>query len=114
MVNPLVRNLAIAAFIAAGFPVHAQTYPVKPVRFVVPFVPGGPTDIQGRMLGEKLSQRLGQQVIIDNRGGAGGNIGMDLTAKSPPDGYTIVIATVGTWAVDPYLYQPPFDPVKDF
>jgi tripartite-type tricarboxylate transporter receptor subunit TctC len=93
---------------------HAQSYPAKPVRFVVPFVPGGPTDIQGRMLGEKLAQRLGQQVIIDNRGGAGGNIGMDITAKSPPDGYTIVIATVGTWAVNPYLYKLPFDPVKDF
>ena len=85
------------------------------MRFVVPFVAGGPTDIQGRMLGEKLGQRLGQQFIIDNRGGASGNIGMELTAKSPPDGYTIVIATVGTWAVNPSLYkQMPFDPVKDF
>jgi tripartite-type tricarboxylate transporter receptor subunit TctC len=92
----------------------AQPYPAKPVRFVVPFVPGGPTDIQGRMLGERLSQRLGQQVIVDNRGGAGGNIGMELTAKSPPDGYTIVIATVGTWAVNPFLYQLPYDVVKDF
>jgi tripartite-type tricarboxylate transporter receptor subunit TctC len=84
------------------------------VRFVVPFVAGGPTDIQGRMLGEKLSQRLGQPVLIDNRGGAGGSIGMELTAKSPPDGYTIVIATVGTWAVNPYLYKQPFDVLKDF
>jgi tripartite-type tricarboxylate transporter receptor subunit TctC len=92
----------------------AQPYPSKPVRFVVPFVPGGPTDIQGRMLGEKLAQRLGQQVIVDNRGGAGGNIGMEITAKSPPDGYTIVIATVGTWAVNPYLYKLPFEVVKDF
>ena len=92
----------------------AANYPVKPVRFVVPFVAGGPTDIQGRMLGEKLSQRLGQQFVIDNRGGAGGNIGMELTAKSPPDGYTIVIATVGTWAVNPHLYKLPFDVVKDF
>ena len=93
----------------------AQNYPAKPVRFVVPFVAGGPTDIQGRMLGEKLSQRLGQQFIIDNRGGANGNIGLELTAKAPPDGYTIVIATVGTWAVNPSLYKNmPFDPVKDF
>ena len=109
----LVRSLAVVAAIAA-LPAHAQNYPVKPLRFVVPFVPGGPTDIQGRMLGEKLSQRLGQQVIIDNRGGAGGNIGMELTVKSPPDGYTIVIATVGTWAVNPYLYQLPFDVMRDF
>ncbi len=89
-------------------------YPTKPVRFVVPFVPGGPTDIQGRMLGEKLAQRLGQQVLVDNRGGAGGNIGMELTVKAPADGYTIVIATVGTWAVNPHLYKLPFDVVKDF
>lgn len=67
------------------------------------------------MLGEKLAQRLGHQFIIDNRGGAGGNIGMELTAKAPPDGYTIVIATVGTWAVNPSLYKNmPFDPVRDF
>src|SRR6188472_2520444 len=103
-------TLAIMASGAA-----AQQYPTKPVRFVVPFVAGGPTDIQGRMLGEKLGQRLGQQFIIDNRGGANGNIGLELTAKAPPDGYTIVIATVGTWAVNPSLYKNmPFDPVKDF
>ena len=98
---------------------HAQTkaagpYPTKPIRLVVPFVPGGPTDIQGRMLGEKLGQRLGQQVIVDNRGGAGGNIGMEITARAPADGYTLVIATVGTWAVNPFLYTLPFDVVKDF
>ena len=99
--------------VAAG--AAAQQYPVKTVRFVVPFVAGGPTDIQGRMLGEKLTQRLGQQFIIDNRGGANGNIGMELAAKSPPDGYTLVIATVGTWAVNPSLYkQMAYDPVRDF
>lgn len=104
-----------ASLLAAADCAFAQTYPVKPVRVVVPFVAGGPTDIQGRMLGEKLGQRLGQQFIIDNRGGANGNIGMELAAKSPPDGYTIVIATVGTWAVNPSLYkQMAFDPVKDF
>ncbi len=113
--NPY-RYFAIALSLSAlsAIPSQAQTYPSKPVRFVVPFVPGGPTDIQGRMLGEKLAQRLGQQVLIDNRGGAGGNIGMELTAKAPPDGYTIVIATVGTWAVNPYLYKMSFDVVKDF
>lgn len=91
-----------------------ENYPNKPIRFVVPFVAGGPTDIQGRMLGEKLSQRLGQQVVVDNRGGAGGNIGMEITVKAPADGYTLVIATVGTWAVNPHLYKNmTFDVVKD-
>ncbi len=109
------KNLSCALALAMlAFGVHAQQYPAKPVRFVVPFVAGGPTDIQGRMLGEKLGQRLGQQFIIDNRGGAGGNIGMELTAKAPPDGYTIVIATVGTWAVNPHLYKLPYDVTRDF
>ncbi len=113
MKKPCIALLAVASFAAA--PTVAQTYPAKPVRVVVPFVAGGPTDIQGRMLGEKLAQRLGQQFIIDNRGGANGNIGMELAAKSAPDGYTIVIATVGTWAVNPSLYKKmPYDPVRDF
>src|SRR5688572_15214686 len=112
--------LAVCAALALASHAHAQSkaanpYPTKPIRFVVPFVAGGPTDIQGRMLGEKLGQRLGQQVVVDNRGGAGGNIGMEITAKAPADGYTLVIATVGTWAVNPHLYgKMPFDVVKDF
>jgi tripartite-type tricarboxylate transporter receptor subunit TctC len=110
-IRPLTLAVALAACATGA---AAQTYPAKTVRFVVPFTAGGPTDIQGRMLGEKLGQRLGQQFIIDNRGGAGGNIGMEITAKAPPDGYTIVIATVGTWAVNPSLYKLPFDPVRDF
>jgi tripartite-type tricarboxylate transporter receptor subunit TctC len=114
MMISLVRGALALFAVTLSLSVHGQTYPAKPVRLVVPFVPGGPTDIQARMLGEKLGQRLGQQVIIDNRGGAGGNIGMELTAKSPPDGSTIVIATVGTWAVNPYLYQLPFDVIRDF
>jgi len=114
-----LSRIAVLTALALASAAHAQTkgpagYPTKPIRFVVPFVPGGPTDIQGRMLGEKLSQRLGQQVIVDNRGGAGGNIGMEITARAPADGYTLVIATVGTWAVNPHLYQLSFDVVKDF
>ena len=114
-VSMKVTRTALAIACLSALPAAAQTYPSKPVKFVVPFVAGGPTDIQGRLLGEKLGQRLGQQFIIDNRGGANGNIGMEITAKSPPDGYTIVIATVGTWAVNPSLYkQMPYDPVRDF
>ena len=117
--NLRVHHVAVFVALASAGGVQAQTkgpaqYPTKPIRFVVPFVPGGPTDIQGRMLGEKLGQRLGQQVIVDNRGGAGGNIGMEITARAPADGYTLVIATVGTWAVNPHLYQLSFDVVKDF
>ena len=113
MTSPLqyAYALALAAFAAGA---AAQQYPSKPVRFVVPFVAGGPNDIQGRLLGEKLAQRLGQQFIIDNRGGAGGNIGMEIVAKAPPDGYTLVIATVGTWAVNPHLYKLPYDVLRDF
>ena len=107
--SAFILGCAIAAQAAI-----AQPYPAKPIRLVVTFVPGGPTDIQGRMLAEKLTPRVSQQVIVDNRGGAGGNIGMELVAKSPPDGYTIVFSTVGTWAVNPHLYSLPYDVVKDF
>ena len=89
-------------------------YPTKPIRFIVPFPPGGTADIQGRMLAEKLTQRLGQQVVIDNRAGANGIIGMELVARAPADGYIIIIATVGTWSVHPYLYKLPYDVLKDF
>jgi tripartite-type tricarboxylate transporter receptor subunit TctC len=92
----------------------AQQYPVKPIRLVVTFAPGGTTDIQARMLLDKLIPRLGQQVILDHRGGAGGNIGMEAVARAPADGYTLVITVVGTWAVNPYLYKLPYDVQKDF
>ena len=112
----MCKYLFLLSFLYSIGNTSAQdSYPNKPIRFVVPFVAGGPTDIQGRMLGEKLGQRLGQQVVIDNRGGAGGNIGMEIVAKAPADGYTLVIATVGTWAVNPHLYKNmPFDVIKDF
>lgn len=113
-----VVSLLIALY---GFVVHAQAqptsapaYPTKPIRFVVPFAPGGTADIQARMLGEKLAQRFNRQVLIDNRPGAAGNIGMEIVAKAPPDGHTIVIAFVGSWAVNPHLYKLPFDVVNDF
>jgi len=93
----------------------AQEYPTKPVRLIIPFAPGGSNDILGRLIGAKLSETLGQQVVIDNRPGAGGSIGVELAARSAPDGYTLVIGHIGTLAVNPTLYRRlPYNPLKDF
>ena len=93
----------------------AQAYPSKPIRLVVPFPPGGPTDILGRAIGAKLAEQMGQPVIIDNRGGAGGGIGADNVAKSAPDGYSLLLGTTGTHTINPNLYSKlPYDPIKDF
>jgi tripartite-type tricarboxylate transporter receptor subunit TctC len=102
---------------ALGFSASAwgQAFPTKPVRFVVPFAPGGSTDTLARALGQKLSDSLGQQVVIDNRTGANGNIGMDIVAKAPPDGHTIVLGYIANVAIGPSLYDKlPFDPVRDY
>ena len=108
--------MCAAALLAIGWSAAApaQQYPAKPVRLVVPFPPGGGADIMARIFSDKLTQRLGQQVIVDNRPGANGNIGMEVVAKSPPDGHSIVIATVGTWAASPFLYKLPYDVLRDF
>ncbi|HEY1325780.1 MAG TPA: tripartite tricarboxylate transporter substrate binding protein [Casimicrobiaceae bacterium] len=96
-------------------PAHAQDYPTRPVRLVVPFPAGGPTDIVARPLAQFLSDGLKQQVIVDNRGGAGGSIGAELVAKSAPDGYTLLMGTVGTNAINATLYRKlAYDPAKDF
>lgn len=93
----------------------AQAYPAKPLRFIVPFAPGGGNDVLARVLGSKLSEQLGQQVIIDNRAGAGGIVGSELAAKAPPDGYTVLMGHIGTLAINPSLYPKlPYDPIKDF
>jgi tripartite-type tricarboxylate transporter receptor subunit TctC len=99
-------------FLAA--PVYAQTaYPTKPIRLVVPYPPGAGTDIIARTVGQKLGEALGQQVVVDNRGGGGGVIGADAVAKSPPDGYTMGLVT-STFAMTPTLQKPPYDPIRDF
>jgi tripartite-type tricarboxylate transporter receptor subunit TctC len=109
--------LALAAVVLSSGAALSQpaSYPSRPVRIIVPFTAGGTTDIFARLVGEKLSGSLGQQFIIDNRGGAGGNIGTDAVAKAEPDGYTLVMGTVGTHAINASLYaKMPYDPLNDF
>jgi tripartite-type tricarboxylate transporter receptor subunit TctC len=109
----LLAALALAA--AAPFTAGAQAYPAKPITVIVPFAAGGTTDILARVIGQALNKELGQSVIVDNRAGAGGNIGAQLAAKAAPDGYTLFMGTVGTHAINQSLYKKmPFDPVKDF
>ncbi len=111
----MVPRIFCALFCLAASVAFAQGYPSKPVRMVVPFPPGGTTDILARAVGQKLSEAWGQQVVIDNRPGAGGNIGTDIVAKAPADGYTLLMGTVGTHAINASLYAKlPFDPIKDF
>ncbi len=94
---------------------YAQAYPSKPIRLVVPYPPGGPLDIMARAIGQKLTEAWGQPVVVDNRAGAGGNIGADLVAKSPADGYTLLMGAVATHAINPTLYgKLAYDPVRDF
>ncbi|MGE0559201.1 MAG: Bug family tripartite tricarboxylate transporter substrate binding protein [Burkholderiales bacterium] len=111
----LVHSIVIALLLVLGaFNAAAQQYPAKPVRFIIPFPPGGPTDIMGRLAADILARAYGQQFIADNRGGAGGNIGSDLCAKAPADGYTICMMTAAQ-GISPGIYRKlPFDPVKDF
>ena len=111
----LLAGIAMAAAGALPHAALAQNYPTKPVTIVVPFAPGGTTDILARIVGQGLTSELGQPVIVDNRAGAGGNIGASLAAKAPADGYTLFMGTVGTHAINQALYKKmPFDPVKDF
>jgi tripartite-type tricarboxylate transporter receptor subunit TctC len=99
---------------ATAAPLGAQTYPNRPIRFILPFPPGGATDILGRIIGQKFAERLGQPVVPENRPGGAGNIGLEATANAKPDGYTIVL-TVQTIAISPSLFKKlNYDPVKDF
>ena len=94
---------------------QATDYPTKPLKFVVPYPPGGPLDTMARLLAEKAKTSLGQQVVVENKPGAGGNIGADVAAKASPDGYTLVMGAVATHAINPWLYSSiPYDPIKDF
>jgi tripartite-type tricarboxylate transporter receptor subunit TctC len=106
--------LAAALLIAIPGAVCGQQYPAKPVRIIVPFAPGGATDIVTRLLAQKLTEAWGQQILVDNRGGAGGNIGGELAAKSPPDGYTLFMTSGSIVTANQHIYRKmPFNPEKD-
>jgi tripartite-type tricarboxylate transporter receptor subunit TctC len=111
----LVRLAAFAALAVIGAGVAAQGYPNKPVRMIVGFPPGGGTDVVARVIGAKLSEWWGQAVAVENRPGATGTIGADVVAKSPPDGYTLIMGHVNSHAIAPNLFAKlPYDPIKDF
>jgi len=111
MTASAIAVLLISALVA---PLSAQTYPTRPIRLILPFPPGGPTDLLGRVIGAKLGERLGQPVVPENRPGAGGNVGLEFVAKARPDGYTIVIGSAAL-AIIPSLYRKlNYDPIKDF
>ena len=115
MWSALLRIVFACAFAAMPLLAAAQNYPARPVRLSVPFPAGGTTDILARAIAQKLSEGLGQQFVVDNRPGAGGNIGADFVAKAPPDGYTLLMGTVGTQAINTSLYaKMPYDAAKDF
>ena len=110
-----VVALAALGCLAASAIAIAQSYPSRPVRMIIPFPPGGGADSMGRIIGQKLSESWGQQVLFDNRAGAGGNIGAEVAARAAPDGYTIGVMSAGIAAINPFLYKRvPYDPIKDF
>lgn len=107
--------LAIGCAVAVPAASLAQAYPTKPIRIFVGYAPGGTTDIIARIIGARLSETMGQPVVVENRAGAGGNIGAELVAKAAPDGHTLMLATAGTMAVNPSIYKSmPVDTVRDF
>jgi tripartite-type tricarboxylate transporter receptor subunit TctC len=111
----VLAGLVTALLVPGASATAESTYPSKPVRMIVSFAAGGPTDIVARIMGARMGEILGQQFIVENKTGAGGNIGADVVAKSAPDGYTLLMATVSTHAINPGLYRKiPYDPIGDF
>jgi tripartite-type tricarboxylate transporter receptor subunit TctC len=105
--------LGAALAVCVNAPAHAQTYPSKPIRIIVPIAPGGSTDMVGRLMGQRLSEQMGVPVYVDNRPGAGATIGSELVAKAPPDGYTLLTIAV-EFTINPVLRKLPYDPIRDF
>jgi tripartite-type tricarboxylate transporter receptor subunit TctC len=116
MSQPVRQALGVLVGLAIACAAGAQTWPAKPIRYIVPFPPGGPTDTFSRALTAQLAEVLGQPVVVENVAGAGASIGMDRVAKSAPDGYTIGLATTGSHAINPHLYGPKltYNALKDF
>jgi tripartite-type tricarboxylate transporter receptor subunit TctC len=114
--NPVPQRIlfVLAVLLAAGA-AHAQNYPARPVRMIVPFNPGGSSDFVARIIQPKMSELLGQQIVVDNRAGASGNIGVEIAARAAPDGYTIFLGNVGTTAINPSVFPDfPVKPARDF
>jgi tripartite-type tricarboxylate transporter receptor subunit TctC len=110
-----MKRLLAAILLSAAASAFAQGYPARPVRLVVPFAPGGSADLVARLLGQKLGESWGQQVVVENKGGGSGMIGNDFVAKSAPDGYTLTVGTMGPFSVNPTLFEKmPYDPIRDF
>jgi tripartite-type tricarboxylate transporter receptor subunit TctC len=111
----MMRAMVGVALLATAMPASAQTWPTKQVNFIVPFSAGGTTDLFGRLLAQHMQKNLGQPFIVENRAGAGGNLGAAAVAKAAPDGHTFLVGTVSTHAINPFLYSKlPYDTVKDF
>src|SRR2546430_7241888 len=109
-----VRLGAALGAVLFGLCAHAQDYPTRPVRIVVPFAPGGPNDIIVRLVAQKLTETWGQPFVVDNRPGAGGNIGTDFVAKAAPDGYTLLSVGPGSLIINPLIGKVPYDTARDF
>ena len=110
-----VNRLLLLCLVAVTSAAHADDYPTRPIRLIVPFAPGGGNDTVARLVGESLGKRLGQPVVVDNRTGAGGVVGAEAAAKAPADGYTLFLGGVGSHAINPNLHKDlPYDPIKDF
>jgi tripartite-type tricarboxylate transporter receptor subunit TctC len=110
-----LRSFLIAILLVGASWAHAQSYPSKPIRLLVPFAPGGSSSIVARLAAEEMSKGLGQQIVIENKGGGGGNIAMAEAAHAEPDGYTLIIGHIGSLAVNPYIYEKlPYDVDRDF
>ncbi len=109
----LGASAMVLSLVAAPGSGRAQDFPTKPIKLVVPFTPGGVTDNIGRLLAERMGRELGQPLVVENRAGANGRIGTDAVAKSPPDGYTLLVGSVGAFTIHPHMIKVPYDPVND-